>query len=371
MHAPYSYTKLALYEKCPQAWKFHYIDKIPEKDSASLIVGRMVHEAVAEYINSLIKSQNQTNLSILDQIIDKYRANAGAYSSEFEEYVEGMRQIILPPVSEAAVEAKVAVNRSWRPVEYNKAFLRGRIDFLYHNGGTVVITDWKTNRYIPPQSKILEDRQLKVYALLTSVLTPTDNFVVQLSYLRYGGGHHRIVELELEDLEETKDWVLRTVDKIESEEEWKPTPGAHCNWCSYIDRCPAAASAITEDGPDTIRTPEEAIEAAQQYKLLGVKKARLEAKLKEWVDQNGPIQVAGEVLDYHLSTTVKWETRDQKMNLARVMVEAGIPKEEIWDVFSASKRAVQSFLKGKKELLKKALATGQEEASVRFAFKKE
>jgi len=376
-HAPYSYSKFNLFERCPFAWKLHYIEKIPEVKTPALIIGDLVHRSIAEYMTHLKKTGCQTDLEKLSELTRKYGRLSGQYSDEYEAYIPAMRELTLPPVEKTAIEVDVAADADWRGCDFwaEDAFLRGKVDFMYQpSEETVVIVDWKTNRYIPPEA-IERDKQTKLYALLGSLLVPdAAEFVVELFYLRYS--YPRRATMTRGDLEETREWVLETVDKIESEQEWPPTPGAHCDWCSYVSRCPAAKRALGEAEdlvlPPAIETDRQAKELTELYKMLGVVRDRVGQLLKTWIEAHGGVEIAGEKLDLYPVESIQWSTPEQKGKLVTVLRQGGIAREAIWDVFSTNKTAVTSFLRRekRKKLLKEALATGERTVSVRFNFKK-
>jgi len=374
-YAPYSYSKLNLFERCPFAWKLHYIDKIPETKTPALIVGDLVHRTIAEYLGHLKETGRETDLGQLKRIIPKYTCLSGQYSDEYEVYVPSMEAITLPPVDRVAIEAEVAVDAGWQGCDYwaEVAFLRGKVDLLYQpDTVSIVVVDWKTNRYLPNNGVIERDLQTRVYALLASLFVPeADEFVVELFFLRHG--EPRRTTVTRDDLEKTKQWVVETARRIEAEEQWSPTPGFHCDWCSYVQRCPAAKQALeTEHVPLAIATEKEAKKFTELYKMLGVVRNCIGEMLNAWVENHGGIEISGEKLDLYPVETVKWESPEQKGQLARILGEAGVPKEKIWDVFSANKTAVQRFLRQakRKDLIEQALASGKRSVYTRFDFKK-
>jgi len=378
-YAPYSFSKLDLFQRCPLAWKFHYIDRIPEAKSPALIVGDLVHRMIKEYLSALQTKREASNHAIVDELLPKYVRLSGQYADEFQQYLSGIRSITLPPVEKVAIEAEVAVDTDWKAVSYDSedTLIRGRIDLAYRIEDVLVIRDWKTNRYIPSEQVIEKDKQTRLYALLCSAFpdaADVTEFTIELYYLRYGGTIRR-ARLSPDELEETKEWVLGLIEAIESEQHWEPTPGEHCEWCSYVNICDAVKKAVKVESatlPAVITSPQQAVEMARLYKVLGVVRNRLGELLKAWVEAHGPVEIAGETLDFYSVDVVRWNTAAQKAQLAKVLLDAGIERNQIWDVFSTSKSAVCSLLKkhGLTDHLEEALSTGEKSTMTRFDFRK-
>jgi len=376
-YAPYSYSRVSLFEQCPAAWKFRYIDKLPEIKSPNMVVGSMIHQIVEQYLKKLKEKKEHTNLTLLELLFEKAQQALPDFAEELEAYRSGVANITLPVFDKVGIEVRVALDMDFEPVRYDdvKAFLRGRIDRIYQMEDKVVITDWKTDRYLPPGKEVVEkDRQTKLYALFASAFVDeVEEFIIELYFLRYGVS--RKTSITRDEIDEIREWVLETIAKIEAEREWKPTPGKYCEWCSYLNYCPAAKEAVelaeSPVLPERI-TPNQAVKYAQLYKMLGIVKNRLGEMLKQYVTENGRIEIAGEALDIWESETVRWITPEQKTALARVLAEAGVRREDIWELFSTSKSTVTSCLRKlkRRDLLDKALATGTVEKTSRFEFKK-
>jgi len=378
-YTPYSYSKISLFQKCPYAWKLAYLDHIEPKKHPSLELGSLVHKIIAVYIESLKDRAEQSNHSLLEKIIAQY---AGDKQDELLPFLSSIKSFILLPSIEPQVEIELALDSNFLPCDFQSddAFVRGKIDYTYVIEDTAVVIDWKTNQVLPCEDEIKKDWQTRFYTLLLDPLLPDNvtKFVVELNYLR----HSKVRKLEIprDSVNEVRKWILSCVEKIESEENFSPTPGDWCSLCGYLHRCsvarsvlaPVAEEPLIEKLPEKINSLEQAIKLAGALKVIDQVRTKVHNLLKEWVAEHGPVQISGEVLDFHKSETVKWETPEQKAALAALLVRNGVNKEEIWDLFSVNKTAVCSFLKKKnlKHLLEDALATGEKTVNQRFCFRK-
>jgi len=374
-YAPYSYSKLNLFLTCPAAFKLRYIDKVPSVKSPALIVGDLAHKAVAQYIQYLATSGQQTDQSKWDEIVKAYLRLAGEYQEELEACLSRF-EFVLPPVQKVIVEGSVALNRELSLTRFDSkdAWFRGKIDYLYFTDHAAVVTDWKTNRYVPKQPHIEKDLQTRCYAMFAFFLKPEiEEAVVQLHYLRASKVlKARVTRQEVIDT--VLPWIRETVSLLEREREWAPKPGNHCSWCEYVEKCPMNREVLTfkEEIPVSLETPEDALEVAKLYRFLGALKSRLKEKLEGWVQKNGPIELDGEVLDFHEIEKVEWPTPEHKHNLAKFLLDQGLSRSEIWEVFSISKTGLERTLKGlgRKDLIPEALETGETVSGRKFEFKK-
>ena len=52
---PWGYSKLETFEKCPQKFKYQFIDKLPQPGSAAMERGSKMHESIESYLNGWVK----------------------------------------------------------------------------------------------------------------------------------------------------------------------------------------------------------------------------------------------------------------------------------------------------------------------------
>ncbi len=377
-HAPYSYSKITLFTKCPYAWKKRYIDLLVEEKHPSLKFGAIVHEIIADYLKQLSQRKENVNHALLEKIINEHLEEDEVFFEQIQKLLPALQSIVLPPGISPQIELPVALNEQFETCDFysDDAFLRGKIDYFYIIDDTAVIIDWKTDQHLPQSDE--SEMQTRFYALLLEPTLPpeVEKFVVELNYLRFSKVKKTV--LTREALNEVKEWILQKVEQVEKEEKFDPTPGDWCEVCGYVSQCPYARVCLTlsetklSQIPEKVSSIDEAVELAGVLKMIDLIREKLKNLLKEWVAEHGPIQLSGEVLGFHQTETVKWETPEQKAALAALLVRNGVNKEEIWDLFSTSKTAVCSFLKrhNLKHLLEEALATGEKSVYERFCFRK-
>jgi len=163
----------------------------------------------------------------------------------------------------------------------------GRLDLVADWHGTLVVVDWKTNRYMP---RSLSPSQLASYAWLACEAFP-----------EYAGGNVLLVQwyvrqgrpLEVQITPQGRANVLaeltafsETLADADDERDW---PAAGCEQCSYCAlKCPL--------GDALIRPPQgdwEAEELAGTVTALEQQTGKAKAALRKWIEHKGAVTGGG------------------------------------------------------------------------------
>ena len=381
-YAPYSFSRLVSYERCPHAWKLEYIDGVKPPDTPEQKLGTVAHCVVETYLRDLITLGIPEDRNLLARIVNEYAELEGL--PELRDF-----RFAIPPLPEnpekCEIEKWVALDVKARPVPFDSpdAFLRGRIDFHFQTPyqasiSEVTIIDWKTNLPANP-----DDRQIAFYAILLAFEYKVELFEVVMHGLRQGVSYKRKVARE--ELRPTWEWILSVVDRIETEKEWPPRSGPHCKWCGYLGMglCPIGRDVPvpTDSGnplgsvefPEVAppKTPEEAKKLAAFLKVVDVLRDRLREALRPWCNEHGPVEINGEAFGVWQKETIAWKSAKAKDALTKKLIEAGIPREEVWNVLDVSKRNLKSLLKkhNREELIPELEGLGERVTSSRLEWK--
>ena len=201
-----------------------------------------------------------------------------------------VNSFLLPPNLEAwGVEAGLAFNRKWQPTTWSRGYFRMVLDWHFRQGDMVVIYDWKTNRVMP--QTVEKDLQLLTYGwgLRQAVYPQAGEILLRLHFLRYG----KEVEVMMapEELREVPDMLMDKISRIERDKHFDPKPGSFCGMCGVTAHCPVMAKALAPVEVMAPATREQAEKAASLLLTLQKMEKELAARLKEWVKENGPVQV--------------------------------------------------------------------------------
>jgi len=236
-----SHSSVTTYQQCPQKWKFRYIDKIPEKPRSFFSFGKSVHSGL-EFIFSSIHEV----LPGLEEVLANYKNQwiRDGYETAAQEkwfYQEGERIL-------KGFYAKHRDDRGqvkW--VEYKfQMSLDGipvmgyidRIDETPHGG--LAIIDYKTGKSFD-KTRARKDPQLTLYQMACRELLKKDVETLTLYHLNsltpFTVSTHS-AQLEVE----VKAKVIDTAKGITAEKyDPKPDEKGYCQWCDYLQICPAFA----------------------------------------------------------------------------------------------------------------------------------
>lgn len=235
-----SYSKLALFEKCPRAYFYKYIQGL-EYSTPALELGRKVHEGIAKFI---------TTGEIIDEVAEFLTHKVYSLKGIPQEFVE-------------------------KPVKFsvNGMQMEGVIDVIV--SGQIV--DWKTNWV-----KNSDPKQLLLYTY-GARQEGLDVEKAVFHYLRYDEDVK--IDLQEENIQKTLDWVKQILENIaecqldydlsgDIEAFSKTTNSAECLRCPYRNLCNNVSN--VEDAVTLVREIEE-LEA-----LLELKKEMLRGYIEEY-----------------------------------------------------------------------------------------
>ena len=216
MKHQYSYSRIRTFEDCPLKFRYRYVDGLPQMATEAMTFGKNIHEAVAAAL------QGKPDFSYFD-------------SSQMDE-VKSMVQRAVDYVGDRTVvdcEKEFGVTKNFQPFPFSDAYYRGIVDaVVFSPDKGMEIIDFKTNGINYSKDQLL------LYALLTG--TEHNILPDRLSYLSLRFGKVQTWKIDLMELVEFKENLAKRVSRIENETEFKPNPGEHCSFCSYIHKCPTA-----------------------------------------------------------------------------------------------------------------------------------
>ncbi len=309
-----SYSALETYKLCPQKFKFHDIDRIPEKKSKVAIFGSHIHSTL-KYMFS-----QDPLFPTLDEVLNYFRENF-PQQEKFEAAPEE-KEIYLA-AGERMLKSFYAKNAPWNfsvvdlesrfevlledPRRKETHILAGRMDRIDKTENGYEVIDYKTARTMPSQDKVNHDLQLSIYALGLQKRWPhikPENITLSLHFLKHG--EKLSTSRSLEAVEATKHDVLKTISEIQgklgSGERFEPTPGAYCSFCSYKPICPAwrhlykkaEDAAGIQNQTELDRAIKEYFEVFKENKKNDARLGELKEKIKEFMEREGFDRVFGE-----------------------------------------------------------------------------
>ena len=245
-----SASRLKSFHTCRLQWYFRYIEQIPSKASAALLVGKVVH-AVLQTWNLARWRGEDTSLERMELVFEASwihgcEEEAMTWNSSEEEAKEkaGALSILRHylthtpvPHDEKPQAVEVRVERDLDA--HGLPPLVGIID-LVRAGGKIV--DFKTSARSPDAFMATHQNeiQLSCYALLYREATGQTESGVELHHL-VKTKEPKLIVTPMSPM--TPDQTRRLVRIMESyvrgieAEDYVPSPGMHCSWCDYYAEC--------------------------------------------------------------------------------------------------------------------------------------
>ena len=253
----YSHTRLSLYENCPLAYRFRYLDKI--KPAVPFIgieafMGSCVHDTL-EY---LYKRRMHTSLDRIDdgELMAYYRNTWDRKMSDDVKIVkEGMTEA---DYFESGKQILKNYYDRYAPFEEDRTlFVEKRMDFTIDgfrmigypdriarkSDGTYLIHDYKTSGTLPTAEHLKADRQLALYLIgLDQSIPEAAESPKELVYHYLRFGEEFRIRRTGEDIESVKKNVvglIKTVELASWENNFPAVVGSRCAWCEFLRECPA------------------------------------------------------------------------------------------------------------------------------------
>ncbi len=245
----FSHSKLTTYQRCPQKYKFRYVDEIPPPvRGIELHLGDTVHRALEKLYADALLGKLDSREEILAYYQEKWDEG---YSPEMRivrtattarTYLELGRQMLR------------AYHRRFYPFNQSTTLeLEGKFTFPLSEGheirgiidrlaraqdGSLEIHDYKTSRRFPTPSQVGEDMQLALYELALRQRWPGAQQITLIwHYLTFDQAIS--VAKTLRQLEMVKQKTLDLIARIEASTDFPTEVSPLCDWCEYKEICPA------------------------------------------------------------------------------------------------------------------------------------
>jgi len=212
------------------------------RESEAAARGTEIHQALAAYINHLVRTRCATDLEVFDALARDACAEAGEVLEKFRD------NHAFDPEKILATELHIALDENFLPIEHPDddrqiAQYEGTLDLVViHSLTEAEIDDWKSYYQVIDADTF----QSKFYPLLVMCLNPSlERVKFVLEFVRYGAS--RSVEYTRKDLAWLKELAQkerarqRKLHGLNRSRKLKTSPGRHCTWCPLLlNGCPVA-----------------------------------------------------------------------------------------------------------------------------------
>lgn len=272
-YSPYS---IGLFVKCPKQYYFEYLDnytsaypnkqkikkiQIEAGNRRELVFGELLHIILNIFFHLPEGERSQEKLTAL---LEEHwtggkreaRGREGGFPNLKEErqWYKEAHEILhkfykeqdLSPQTAYLPEIEkegefVGANFLKAPLEEDltasdDVLVAGKIDRIDKEKGSYHIIDYKTGRREKDDSF-----QLMAYAVLAEKSLGIK--AQKGSYLYLRSGRLKSFEITEEEKKKTREKIAKIAQKIKAETEFPPRPTKICNWCDYLEFCPAKEEA--------------------------------------------------------------------------------------------------------------------------------
>ena len=164
----------------------------------------------------------------------------------------------------------------------------GRLDALFAEGDRGIVPDWKFTWMLPPETEVSFTGyfQQRMYGLLVLRKYTSLNSVTLMEwYVRRSEPRTVTIRREaLPEVEAEMSALVERFDRAVQHESFKPSPGKHCSFCTFPERCPIERNAR---GDGAIENEEQARQAAAEMMVADEVKKRRWNGLRAWSDRHG------------------------------------------------------------------------------------
>jgi hypothetical protein len=278
---------------CPFLLHAHYIERATDKFlRIPAERGKAAHLVVDELLSYCVDNEIVPNTMTDDSVRESLERHATHHIyHEIENVFTWCRlwkQRFKLPAAVIGIEEKLGLDEYFEECDFSDASYRGIIDLLQIKDNHAVITDWKSQPNILPQTDLDTHQQGTFYCWLISKMYPhVETFTFKIWYLRYG--FQMSTTRTEEDLEIFEQALMIKEKKILEIDNWDPIPGPQCQYCDVIHRCPIALDLSPEQ--PAIISQEQAVIAAQKITVIETILKALKGGLKEYVKANDDILI--------------------------------------------------------------------------------
>lgn len=224
----WSYSRLAMYEKCPAQYAHKHVWKTPMvrvgDDPEFFLKGRKVHGGMAAY---LLGGENGTFYA--DQDKKTYHASdrfAAKHADKFQTVLDQLR------ASKPLVEQQWGYTNQYKPSTWfgNDVYWRVILDVgVLWPDNTFSVVDWKTGK---PSADNAE--QMEQFAIGVFQRYPMVNWLeTRLFYVDHAKNNEQHEEFTRQQLPKLIQKYEKRVEPMKNDETYAPRPGKHCHFCDF------------------------------------------------------------------------------------------------------------------------------------------
>lgn len=282
-----SASSLKTYRRCPQQWKFRYVDGLEEEDKPFFNLGTAVHAALETFHDGRVAAPAPVE-EMLQAFHEAFDPDAYGSPEEAErrradgvKMVEDFHRKHAPDFEPALAIEKFLT------FEVEGVTFRGYIDRIDKvDDDRIRIVDYKTGRSFD-LDRVRTDPQLTLYQIGAEQKLGME--VATLALYHVPSQTPFEVERHPPERVESVRAAVREAARGIQGERFEPEPGHYCKWCDFRPVCPAFADEFPENWEQQPAPPapthEEAEALADRYGELKAEEKTIAGELSEVADR--------------------------------------------------------------------------------------
>lgn len=240
---------MSSFKDCALAFRFAYVDRLPEPPSVPASRGTLVHRALehlmtrephdrtpeaahADLATAISELRDHPEFAGLGLTPDEQATFEGEAADLVDKYFQLEDPTTVRPIG---IELKMQASLN------DDVVVRGIIDRLeLDEHGELVVTDYKTGRVPGERWEQKSLQGVHVYALLCQEMLGRRPAKVQLLYLSEPAAIVATpTEQSVRGVTRKNLAVYEAVKSACHRDDFRPNPGPRCDWCSFQKYCPA------------------------------------------------------------------------------------------------------------------------------------
>jgi RecB family exonuclease len=262
-----SYSRIDAYETCPARFKFQYEDRLPGKPSPALSFGDSLHHALFHFHSRPVPVA--PSVEELHEMLDGVWVREGYTDSSQERvYKDHARQVLTAYHRENVDQYRIPAALEFRfSIDVEGVRVTGTIDRLDRiPGGGYELIDYKTNRRLPPMSRVEQDLQLSIYYLAAREVWGIEPERLTLYFLL--PGHRMTTTRTAADADELRRRIAVVAERVEAGK-FEARENPLCDWCDYQHLCPLFRHRFEKEGGDPAPRMTEVVDEWVDLKRRG------------------------------------------------------------------------------------------------------
>lgn len=230
------------FRTCPKSYWFQDVERLPrdERSSPVLAQGNAVHDALRLFFSVAPEDRSQEAIIAALKTVWRRHAKPEVFGNPEAEASYGHDAIdMLRRYFEEFDTSSVPLGlEDWVSVMLGDTEFYGKIDRAEYRrqGDGLDIVDYKTGRRTLEPEDLRDEPAAQIYLLASEAFFKVPVVRVRFIYLRTS--EEIAWTPEPEEIDETRERLLRLAAEIQATDEFEPFPGAQCRYCPFAARCP-------------------------------------------------------------------------------------------------------------------------------------